>query len=132
MEEAVERIDQDEDREDGAVVGISAGSDECEAKTQGNPHRHPARRQERTKGPREMSRQCGTKYERWSGDMPRGWKTGRLAQRMIALYVMVMDEVTSQIKRCADGQLKKLVAARVTNATWKRCRRKTKRSCGGW
>ena len=38
MEEVVLETDQDEVREEGAVVGVSAESDELEAKTQENPH----------------------------------------------------------------------------------------------
>ena len=38
MEEVVRGTDQEEDREDGAGVGVSAENDERKAKTQENPH----------------------------------------------------------------------------------------------
>ena len=47
---------QEEVREEGAVVGGSAESDELEAKTQENPHPHPMRIQERKEELRETSR----------------------------------------------------------------------------
>ena len=117
MEDVVPGIDQEDGLEEGAVVGGSAESDEHEAKTQGNPHPHLTRRQERTKGLRETSLQCGTRYERWSGDTPRVWKIGRLVQKKIELSVMAMEELTSQRKKWADGQPKKSIAARARKAT---------------
>ena len=99
MEEVVLGTDQEEGREDGAVERGSAGSNELGAKTQENPHPRPTRRLERTKWLRETSLQCETRYERWSGDTPRVWKIGRLVQKKIELSVMVMEELTSQIKK---------------------------------
>ena len=86
-------------REDGAGVEASAESDRLEAKTQENPHPHPTRRQGKEKGLQETSRQCGTKYERWSGDTPQVWKIGRLVQTKIEMFVMAMEELTSQVKK---------------------------------
>ena len=91
--------DQEEVREDGAGVGGSAESGEHEAKTQENPHPNLMRRQEGMKGLRETSLQCGTRYERWSGDTPRVRKIGRLVQKKIEWYVMTMKELTSQKKK---------------------------------
>ena len=54
-EEVVMETGQDEVREEGAVAGVSAESDELEAKTQKTHHLHPTRRLERMKGPRETS-----------------------------------------------------------------------------
>ena len=99
MEEAVQGMDQQEDRQEGAWVGGSAESDELEAKTQENPHPNPTSRYERRSELREIRLRCGIRYERWSGDTRRVWKIGRLAQMMIELYVMVMDEVSSQIRK---------------------------------
>ena len=99
MEEVVLGTGQEEVREEGAVVDGSAESDELEAKTQENPHPHPRRPQERMKEPQEMSRQCGTGYGKWSGDMPQEWKIGRLVHKMNELFVMMMKELLGQIKR---------------------------------
>ena len=89
---------QEEVREEGAGVGGSAESGELEANSQKNPHHRPTRWQEKKKGTRETSLQCGTRNERWSGDTPRVWKIGRLVQKKIELSVMVIEESTSQIK----------------------------------
>ena len=56
VEEVVLGTDQEEVWEEGAGVGGREESDEHEAKTQGNHHPHPTRRQEMTKGLQEMSR----------------------------------------------------------------------------
>ena len=55
MEDAVLGTGQYEIREEGAVVGGSAESDELEAKTQEDHHPHPTRRLERMKGLLETS-----------------------------------------------------------------------------
>ena len=78
---------------------VRAENDEREAKTQENPHPHPMRRQERMNEPQETSRQCGTRYGRWSGDTPRGWEIGRLVQKKIELFVMAMKELMGQIRK---------------------------------
>ena len=46
-----------------------------------------------------MSLQCGTRYERWSGNTPRVWKIGRLVQKKIELSLMAMEEWTGQIRK---------------------------------
>ena len=56
VEEAVLETGQEEVPEERAGVGVSAESDELEAKTQENPHQHPMRRHERMKGLQETSR----------------------------------------------------------------------------
>ena len=99
VDEVVLWMDQEEYRDEGAEVGGSAESGELEANTQENPHHHPTRWQEKKKGTLETSLQCGTRYERWSGDTPRVWKIGRLVQKKIELSVMAMEELTSQIKK---------------------------------
>ena len=55
MEEVVLETGQEEVRGEGAVAGVSAESDELEAKTQENPHPHLMRRLEWMKGLLEMS-----------------------------------------------------------------------------
>ena len=49
VEEVMPGMDQEEGREEGAVVGGRAESDELEAKTQENPNPHLMRMQERRK-----------------------------------------------------------------------------------
>ena len=55
MEEVVKEMDQEEVRDEGAVVSGSAESGELEAKTQETHHPHPRRQQERMKGLLETS-----------------------------------------------------------------------------
>ena len=83
----------------GAGVVGNVESDELEAKTQENPHPHPTRRLERMKWLRETSRQCGTRYGRWSGDTLQEWKIERLVQKMNELFVMMMKEVLGQVRK---------------------------------
>ena len=99
MEEVKLETGQEEVRDEGAWVGGSAESDELEATTHKNPHPHPRKPQEKMKGLQETSRRCETRYERWSGDMPREWKIWRLVQKKIELFVMAMKELTSQIRK---------------------------------
>ena len=70
VEDVVMEVDQEVEREEGTGVVGSAENDELEAKTQENPHPHPTSRHERKKEAQEMSLQCGTRYEKWSGDTP--------------------------------------------------------------
>ena len=82
----------------GLVVGC-AENDALETRTQVNPHPHTMRRHERMNEPQETSRQCGTRYGRWSGDTPRGWEIGRLVQKKIELLVMAIKELLGQRRK---------------------------------
>ena len=87
MEEVAMEVDQEVEREEGAVVVGSAENDEVEAKTQGNHHPHQTSRQKMRKDALEMSLQCGIMYEKWSGDTPQVWKTRRRARGKVEVYM---------------------------------------------
>ena len=61
-DEVMLEMTQEEVREEGEGVAGNVESDELETKTQENPHPHPMRPQERTKGLQEASLPCRTRY----------------------------------------------------------------------